>query len=98
MDWLPSSWFNKALASEPLNWLIVGVTATIVLMLFHVVMQAFNAMQGPGSTGQAPGALPQPQPSIGTGMGSYLDSRDPSEIFTDDFEAKYVGDGWLGNS
>ncbi len=94
-DWLPEKWFNRALAGEPLNWLTVGVTATIVLMLFHVIMTAFNAMSGGKSTGQAPGAIPQPEAQLGQ-PASLWPGRDPSEVWTDDKEAKYVGDGWLG--
>jgi hypothetical protein len=50
---------NERLLFEPLNWLIVGVIATIWLMLFHVVMQGFTAMQsGADDKGQAPGQSP----------------------------------------
>jgi hypothetical protein len=38
--------FNVRLMSEPLNWAILFVVATVWLLAFHVVMQGFTAMQG----------------------------------------------------
>lgn len=85
----PSSWFNTALAKEPLNWLIVGVVATIWLMAFHCIVQGFTAMKGSGSDGQAPGSGPSPQ------VGQAMLSSDPTPIFTDGLEANYAQDGSL---
>lgn len=60
--------FNTRLLSEPLNWLIVGVIATIWLLAFHVIMQGFSAMKSAsGSERQAPGqrAVAGPLPDGG---------------------------------
>lgn len=91
----PSSWFNFGLAKEPLNWLIVGVVATIWLIAFHVIMQGFTSMQGSSSSSGAPGTVPSPQ--VGSALNNTPMGGDPSEIFSDDNEAKYYGDGWLAN-
>lgn len=48
-------YFNARLIGEPMNWLIVGVTATIWLLFFHVILQGFTAMQAGSS---APAAAP----------------------------------------
>lgn len=91
----PSSWFNFDLAKHPLNWLVVGVVATIWLIAFHVIMQGFTSMQGGTlGSGGAPGTTPSPQ--VGNALTNTPDT-DPTEIFTDDTEARYVGDGWLAN-
>lgn len=93
LDWpgsvtLPDKWFNPALAKEPLNWLIVGVIATIWLMLFHTVMQGFSAMQGAGASNAANGTAPAPQ------VGGTIGTSDLS-FYTDGNEALFVGAGGL---
>jgi hypothetical protein len=89
----PDSWFNFALAKQPLNWLVVGVIATIWLIAFHVIMSGFTSMQGGAeNSGQAPGTSMSPQVG-GSGV-----TQGAEMTWTDDFEAKWVGDGWLGNS
>lgn len=61
----PSEWINWPLLKEPLNWAIVGTVATLWLLVFHLVMTAFGAMQG-NSGGQSiggggPGSIAAPQ-------------------------------------
>lgn len=40
---------NRDLLERPLNWAIVWVFATITLLLMHVIMQGFSAMQAPAN-------------------------------------------------
>ena len=54
---------NVPLISEPMNWAILFVIATIWLLAFHVIMQGFTAMQGGGkqtAIGAAPGQIAIP--------------------------------------
>lgn len=106
---LPSSFWNGRLAGEPLNWLIVGVVASIWLMLFHVIMQGFSAMQGRPAFGSGPGTISMnepvaaafSQPSVmaqdrGPGaLGAFIGGATP--IWTDSYESKYAEDGWVAN-
>jgi hypothetical protein len=48
----PSEWINWPLVKEPLNWAIVGVVASLWLLVFHLVMTAFGAMQGNSGVNQ----------------------------------------------
>jgi hypothetical protein len=51
--------FNLNLASEPMNWAVVFVIASIWLLAFHVVMTGWGAMTGGGqaAVGSAPGTI-----------------------------------------
>lgn len=55
-------YINNRLAGSPINWAIVGVIATLWLLLFHVVMSGFGTMQGnvAVSAGAGPGQIPAP--------------------------------------
>jgi hypothetical protein len=89
-------YFNQKLLGEPLNWLIVGVIATIWLMLFHVVMKGFAGMKSAGDgSPNVPGQTASPQ--VG---GAYAGPQtSPSDVglssWTDGTEALFVGDGAL---
>lgn len=65
MDLSVGRWINVDLIKEPMNWAIVFVAATIALLLFHVVMTAFGAMQSTtqGAFGGGPGQVMAPQTS-----------------------------------
>lgn len=103
-------WFNLRLLSEPMNWAIVFIFATISLLGFHTAVQAFTAMGLPGpAIGAAPGQLAIQ--SSGTSMfsqpGTLADSGMPDSpaafqggapmIWTDGNESKWAEDGWYGN-
>lgn len=64
---LPDSWFNFALAKEPMNWAIAFVIASVWLLLFHVVMTAWNAMIAPTTQPAfvAPGMVAAPTAAVG---------------------------------
>jgi hypothetical protein len=65
-------YINSRLIGTPINWAIVGVTATLWLLLFHFLMTGFTSMKaGPGNK-QAPGQSPAgPAPPIGGYAGSF---------------------------
>jgi hypothetical protein len=100
-------WLNIRLLTEPMNWAIVFVIATIWLLAFHTVMTAYQAMSGPknqpafGNPGQiaAPtagttGAFSAPgidNPSTSVFAGGAM-------TWTDGSESRYAEDGWTGNS
>lgn len=98
-------WLNVNLLSQPMNWAIVWLVATIWLLLYHVLMQAFTAMQGSTPVAfSGPGQIAQAVPS--TGAFSIMGSGDGSTaafvggattIWTDGFESRYAEDGWTGN-
>jgi hypothetical protein len=99
---------NVSLLSSPVSWAVVWSVATIWLLLFHVVMQAWKAMR---STGQAAYAAPGQVafPTAGTtaystpgtltsGASSLsgfagADRGEPT-IWTDGTESRYAEDGW----
>jgi len=89
-------YINMALISEPLNWALIGLIGVIWLLFFHVVMMAFTSMQtGSEASASAPGQIPSPGTNA-AGPAPYPMS-DPTTIWTDDNEAHFAGDGWLGN-
>lgn len=58
------SFINTRLIFEPMNWLVIGVIATIWLLAFHTVVKGFTAMQSTGGgAGQAPGQTPVAGPA-----------------------------------
>lgn len=102
--------FNRTLLSEPLNWTIVFVFASIWLLLFHVIMQAFGAMQSTSqaSVGAAPGQTVSPVAStsqfsvqglLAGGVPSVPSVFEGSSatVWTDSYESKFAEDGWYGN-
>jgi hypothetical protein len=103
-------WINTRLAGAPLNWAIVFVVATIWLLVFHLVMQAFGAMQSTrqGAVGAAPGQVASPTTAVSVfsvpgvlGSGSSvipgLFEGGAPQIWTDDAEARFASDGWSAN-
>ena len=111
ISWNPESWINWPMAKEPLNWVIVGVIASIWLFAFHAVMTGFGAMAG-GGTGQAiggggPGTVAAPAAPGTVGMFAMPGSQGGGPLFdgnqwwgtaatwTDDFDSRYAEDGWL---
>jgi hypothetical protein len=102
-------WINIGLIKEPLNWAIVFVFASFALLFFHVVMTAFNAMQGGGQQ-QAfagPGQVNIPNAtanfaspgvlggsSAPNGLQQFYGRPPPS--WADGVEARYAEDGWTG--
>lgn len=114
MDLSLDRWLNVSLIKEPLNWAIVWVMASVALLLFHTVMQAFGAMRSTSSFGggPAPGTVAIQTPdSIYAQPGTLAGSRGSSlssfwagglnrgdGVWTDGAEAKYAEDGWIGNS
>jgi hypothetical protein len=102
-------WVNQKLLFEPLNWAIVWIAASIALLLFHVLMQGFGAMQttsqgafgGPGQIA-APTATadispnPFPNESLSSFRGGGLAAGDGT--WTDTTVARYAEDGWTGNA
>lgn len=102
--------FNTRLLKEPMNWAIVFIVASVWLLLFHTIMQAWGAMTAP--VGQAafgaPGAIASPLPDVtatfsGAGLlaGSYTQTSADRFIgsgmssWTDGSESKYAEDGWV---
>jgi hypothetical protein len=100
------NWFNVGLAKEPMNWAIVWMMATLSLLLFHVVMVGFGAMQGSQDTFGGPGQIASPVDAthafaIG---GSNVTGNDlPAfagggpQIWTDGTESRYAEDGFTYN-
>ena len=85
---------NRNILLEPMNWLIIGVIATLWLLAFHAVMQGFTAMQAketPLTT--APG-----QVSLGNASGTVVNNsmslspyQDTSpSMFTNASESPYA--------
>lgn len=113
MDFI-GKWFNLSLMSQPMNWLIVSVIATIWLLAFHVVMQGFSAMTQSGdvqdSISGGPGTVAASSASTATfsAPGTLADGFNGQDlgsfvggatmVWTDGFESKYAEDGWGGNS
>lgn len=103
--------FNKELLTEPMSWFVVFLDATITLLLFHVIMTAFGAMQSTGSVYNAgPGTVASPVPTnfsvpgtLATDQGGTLSPFWGGGIaggtgqWTNGFESKYAEDGWIGN-
>ena len=53
-------YLNMRLIGEPLNWAVVGVTATLWLILFHFFVVGFSGLKAgnKGASRQAPGQSP----------------------------------------
>lgn len=61
----PDSFFNIALAKAPMNWGIVWAIATLWLLLFHVLMQAWGSFAAaPQGAFGAPGQIAAPVPDV----------------------------------
>jgi hypothetical protein len=104
------AWVNTRLLSEPLNWAIVFIVATIWLMAFHVVMTAFSAMQTTKTTAfaTAPGQVTAQSPSGAmfstpgllaggaTQVPGLFEGGGPA-VWTDSSENRISEDGWFGN-
>lgn len=105
--------FNVALAKEPMNWAIVWTVASLWLLAFHVVMQAWGAMAAPATQGAfgGPGQVaPQAVPDVTTqfSVGGTLPMDPGSSLspfvgngggyWTDGYETKYAEDGWPINA
>lgn len=102
---------NTELLSEPMSWFVVFLNATVALLLFHVVMGGFAGMQSKGDLYNAgPGQIAAPVAtnfsapgSLARDGGSALSSwwggglARGDGLWTNDFEAKFAEDGWLGN-
>lgn len=99
-------WFNLDLLREPLNWAIVGIAASITLLLFHVVMQAWGAMitGGAPSIGAGPGQVASPVPDVTTVFSQAADYGPGSDLsrwvagigpWYDNAESRYAEDGWV---
>lgn len=101
---------NVPILKEPLNWAIIWVIASIWLMAFHVIMQAWTAMISPGTAtiGAGPGQIAAPIPDVTTqfavpanyGYGDALSvwTGGATTVWTDGSESKYAEDGWTGNA
>lgn len=88
------AWINKSLISEPLNWGIVFLAASVWLLIFHTVMQGFNAMQSGASVPAAPGVAAQALPAA-TPVNA-MAVTPSAGIWTDQTVARYAEDGWTG--
>lgn len=94
-------WFNVRLLEQPMNWAIVGVVASIWLLLFHVVMQGFGAMQqsqAPAPSA-APGMAAAPGAASAGGSVSGIGMPPASGVWTDANESYFPLDtpaagGW----
>lgn len=78
----PLDWINRGLVSEPLNWGIVFLMATIWLLAFHFVMTGFTAMQG--SANAVPAAPGSGQAIPPSDMMPALSGTGNTGIWTDD--------------
>lgn len=106
----PETWINWPMVREPLNWVIVGVAASISLLAIHCVMAGFGAMQGNAQAsigGGGPGTIAAPLATTGTFSqpGSDPATGDALNMWfgtgptwTDSYDARYAEDGWIGNS
>lgn len=101
-------WLNLALLKEPMNWAIVSIIATIWLLAFHVIMQAWTAMVSPQQSigGAGPGTIAAPVTTsfsqgglLASGGGSSLSAfvGGGASPWTDGAESKWAEDGWTGN-
>lgn len=96
-------YINKALISEPLNWAVIFVMATVALLGFHVLMQGFTAMQGQPTigTGGSPGTIASPStPTPGFFGYANTDLPGPLQTFpqgsnlTDSYDAQWAEDNY----
>lgn len=102
-------YFNTTLAKEPMNWAIVWVVATLWLLAFHVVMQAYTAMTlpapqqaigGPGqvaspTASSAPYSVPGDLSAAPPQIpGLFTGGPGGTSTWTDGTESKYAEDGW----
>lgn len=92
---------NWTLLKEPLNWAVIFVMATVWLLAFHTIMQAFASMSGQDTiAGGPPGSVAAPVPSVGgfTTQGGTV--PEPLQTFpqgsnwTETYEAKYAEDNY----
>jgi hypothetical protein len=101
--------FNVRLIKEPMNWAIVFVIASIWLLLFHVIMTAWQAMVSPPAQQAVggPGQVSASSSSSGAFSTPGTLSASPPQIpglfvggasssWTDGTESKYAEDGWTG--
>jgi hypothetical protein len=101
---------NRPLISEPLNWAVIFVVATLWLLAFHTIMKGFTQMQGnAGSFANTAGLVAAPIASnpgafsVPSGLAApaynmvSLSQWGPqgAHYWTDDTEAKYAEDGWM---
>ena len=86
-------YINMKLLTEPMNWAVIWVAATIWLFAFHVIMQAFTAMQSTGGSASAgaigQGLAPLTAPATAGPSSTFPDAQ----IWTDGYEGLFVGDG-----
>jgi hypothetical protein len=101
-------WINTEILTQPMNYLIVWVIATIWLLAFHTVMTGWQSMSSARAPvgGAGPGTLAAPlagdptavfQPASAASMApgainNQWFGTDPT--WTDGFEARYPEDGW----
>ena len=103
---------NVPLLKSPASWGVVWTVATLWLLAFHVLMQAWGAMTSKGQAAfAAPGMTAVPNAaasdfsvigSLAAGPsapGSVLDrfSGGAPQIWTDGSENRYAEDGWSAN-
>lgn len=108
---MPESFFNWTLAKQPLNWAIVWVFASLWLLLFHVVMVAWQSMMAPDAVIQAaPGQVAMlPDVTQAFSIPGFSDNNSDLALFqagggtgmspwgADGVMARYAEDGWAGN-
>lgn len=112
MDLTAGGYFNTGLARHPLNWMIVFTVATIWLLLFHVLMTAWQAMVGAAPSSAAPDAIASATPvpnvaatfsqtsvlaDVGVPGGLGTIAGGGVQIWTDGLEGRYAEDGWIGS-
>ena len=102
---------NRPLISEPLNWAVIFVVATLWLLAFHTIMRGFSQMQGnAGSFANTAGLVAAPNasaPGVFSSLGT-LGGRSGGSMaslsqwgpqgahdWTDGSEAKWAEDGWM---
>jgi nicotinamide riboside transporter PnuC len=83
---LVTKWLNLTLLKEPMNWGVVFLVATVWLLLFHVIMQAFGAMSAGGNGTSAPGSG-QALPATSAGVGNFPQLS--SSRFAEDTQSVY---------
>ena len=79
---------NMALIREPMNWGVVFVAASVWLLVFHTLMQAFNAMSNGAGAPAAPGVAAQ------ANIAPAMVPIGTTGLWTDGMEANYAEDGW----
>lgn len=107
----PETWINWPMAKEPLNWVIVGVAASISLLAIHTIMTGFGAMQGNAQAsigGGGPGTIAAPLATTatfsqpGSAGGSMAFDGDQwfsgGQMWVDSFQSRYAEDGWTGDN